>query len=140
MEKQRIEQKLVVPNQLAELVTIAQFLEELPANWELSGPLVMTLQLVVEEAFTNVVQYAYNDEQLHHIELEVQLENNVLRLVIQDDGVPYDPTVKQDPDTLLSVDERQIGGLGIFLIKQMMDRVAYERTGDKNRLIMEKDL
>ena len=140
MDASRLEKQLVVANRLDELNTINQFLDELSEQWDIPPALTMTLHLVVEEAFTNVVQYAFADTQAHEIVLLVSKDMGLLSLVLQDDGVAYDPTARVDPDTTLAVEEREIGGLGIFLIKQMMDHVSYERVGNKNRLIMQKQL
>ncbi len=140
MGSQKMEKRLVLLNQLAELTTMNRFIDDLAVQWDLSDALAMTLNLVVEEAFTNIVQYAFDDDHPHEIELLVSKEDHTLRLLLQDDGIAYDPTGREDPDTGLSVEEREIGGLGVFLIKQMMDHVTYERVGDKNRLIMEKQI
>ncbi len=140
MDARQLEHRLVVTNQLAELLSINNFLDDLSVQWGLPESVIMTLHLVVEEAFTNVVQYAYKDDCIHQIELNVSKKDETLHLVIQDDGYAYDPTEKKDPNTLLSVEDREIGGLGIFLIKQLMDRVSYDRVDGKNRLTMEKNL
>lgn len=140
MDKPIRERQLIVKNQLEDLMTINAFLEELGTEWEIPDAMVMTLLLVIEEAFTNVVNYAFTDDLAHDIELKVVKQDDLIRLSLLDDGVPYDPTGKEDPDTGLSVQERQIGGLGIFLIKQMMDHVTYERRDGRNVLIMEKQL
>ncbi len=138
MSAQSQQASLVVPNQLKELDTITRFLDDLAEQWNLPVTLIMTLNLVLEEAFTNIVLYAYPDDQLHAIDFGFSRDGNLLRVELTDDGVAYDPTVKEDPDVGLSAGEREIGGLGIFLIKQMMDTVSYHRQDEKNHLVMEK--
>jgi anti-sigma regulatory factor (Ser/Thr protein kinase) len=95
---------------------------------------------VLEEAFSNVIFYAFDDKDTHMIGVEFILEKDKLTIVLKDGGKPFDPTAKEDPDTTLSVEERPIGGLGIFLIKKMMDEVYYQRVSDKNHLTMVKYL
>jgi len=131
---------LHLENKLDELNTIQLFLDEMSEAWNIPMPLAMSLNLVLEEAFTNVVNYAFEDNLLHIIDLRFLKENDDLVIVLSDDGKPYDPTAAQDPDTTLSVEDRAIGGLGIFLIRQIMDEVSYRYEGGKNFLLMKKKL
>ncbi len=125
-------------NRLNDLDKIAGALEDIAELWSLPVDLTMTLNLVIEEAFTNVVNYAFQDESVHDIELVIQKIDNRLVISLKDDGVAYDPTLNSDPDISMSARDREIGGLGIFLIKKMMDKVSYERRGEANILTMEK--
>jgi serine/threonine-protein kinase RsbW len=140
MEKQSEIKMILLPNQLKELDTIAGFLDEIASLWKLPAQLTMTLNLVLEEAFTNVVQYAYDDKARHDVELTLEKTGDMLRITLVDDGKYYDPTQAPDPDISLSAGERPIGGLGIYLIRKMMDEVEYERKGNKNVLVMRKKL
>jgi serine/threonine-protein kinase RsbW len=140
MEQQENIKSLRLQNKLEELETISLFIDELSEIWEIPMAIAMSLNLVLEEAFTNVVNYAYDDKNLHTIEIDFEKEDNVLSIKIIDDGKAYDPTQNADPDVTLSAEERSIGGLGIFLIRKMMDEVAYERSGNKNILMMKKNL
>ena len=123
---------------MGELETITRCVEDLMVSWDLPMSLEMTLNLVLEEAFTNVVLYAYADEEEHEIRIEFRRTDQALQLIITDDGKPYDPTARQDPDITLPAEERGIGGLGIFLIRKMMDKVVYVRDNGYNILTMEK--
>ena len=138
MENQVEIKKIRLKNQLSELESINQCLDELAGLWDLSIPFTMTLNLVLEEAFTNVVNYGYQDEKSHEIELVFEKQNNRLFISLIDDGVPYDPTITADPDINLPAEEREIGGLGVFLIRKMMDKVNYQRQEGHNILKMEK--
>ncbi len=135
-----LSRSITLANRIDELTRISAFLEETTEQWDLPMALGMSLNLVLEEAFTNVVQYAYTDKEQHEIELLMEKSGKELIVTIIDDGQPYDPTKKTDPDINLNVENRPIGGLGIFLIKKTMDNVAYERKNDKNHLIMTKNL
>jgi anti-sigma regulatory factor (Ser/Thr protein kinase) len=127
-------------NDISQLSTITDFVENLVEEWELSPGFTMSLNLVLEEAFTNVVFYAYNDEKQHLIDLNFEKNGEQLKIVLTDDGSEYDPTQKLDPDFDLPIEKRSVGGLGIFLIKKIMDTVEYQRKENKNYLVMTKIL
>ncbi len=129
---------LTLKNQLSELEKITTFIEGLASEWLLTPEHVMTFNLVLEEAFTNIVNYGYSDINSHTIELFFEKNDNIIRISLKDDGIPYDPTKKEDPDLTSGADERAVGGLGIYLIKTMMDTVAYQRVNKFNYLYMEK--
>ena len=99
----------------------------------------MQLELVIEEVFVNIASYAYDNDGGDAI-FCVDFEENPTAVVLTfiDSGKPYNPLEKPDPDTTLGVDEREIGGLGIFLVKNNVDEISYERTDDKNILRMKK--
>lgn len=97
------------------------------------------IRLAVEEAVENVVRYAYS-EGMGWIIVKTEIENNILILTLRDEGVPFDPLKKEDPDITLSAEDREIGGLGIFLCKQLMDKVSYVYENHCNVLQMEKKL
>lgn len=136
--RKQIKHKLIVYNEMGELEKIHSTLEELVSDWDIPIQLGMTLNLAIEEAFTNIVNYAFNDKHRHSIEIDFVKNNNRIEIMITDDGQPYDPTQKEDPQTDLPIDERPIGGLGIFLIKKLMDNVDYQRNSDKNILKLTK--
>lgn len=104
----------------------------------LPSSLMMPLNLVLEEAITNIILYAYDKESKNEIVIDFEKRENELEIKIIDSGKPFDPTLKPDPDTTLPVDARPIGGLGILLIKKIMDSVSYQRKENRNILIMTK--
>jgi len=140
MEKSDQQQTLILANQLGELETIRASLKKIVADWNIPDSLEFSLNLALEEAFTNVVNYAFDDGKEHKIKLGFKKEEGSLVITITDDGQPYDPTQTPEPDTGLDVRERPIGGLGIFLVKKIMDKVEYRRIDNKNHLILTKDL
>lgn len=131
---------LVLQNKIEELNRLIGFLEQLADEWETPSGLISTLNLALEEAITNIVFYAFDKGEEHEIKLTFSLDNEKLSVVIEDEGRPYDPTGNGDPDINLSVGERPIGGLGVFLIKQIMDKVDYCRDGNSNKLLLVKNL
>lgn len=129
---------LVIRNDIDELNRLVVFLEELEEEWELPMGLIPSINLALEEALTNVIFYAYEKNTENEITVDFSREGKKLTIVITDTGKPYDPLQKEDPDVSLSAEDRPIGGLGIFLIKQIMDEVSYQRIENKNQLIMIK--
>lgn len=98
------------------------------------------IDIAVEEIFVNIANYAYTPgkgDAVMHAEI---VDGKVFRMVFKDKGIPYNPLAKEDPDITLSAEERQIGGLGIFMVKKSMDDMQYERMGDQNVLTISKNI
>jgi serine/threonine-protein kinase RsbW len=140
MDNESVSKSLLIDNQIDELNRVAIWLEELGDEWILSMSFVLSLNLVLEEALTNTILYGYEDEQHHTIEILFSKTENLLNISIVDDGLAYDPTSIPDPDISLSVQDRPIGGLGVFLIKKIMDSVEYQRIENKNHLMLTKKI
>ncbi|MEI6680820.1 MAG: ATP-binding protein [Mariniphaga sp.] len=140
MNKEPAGKVLRVTNQIEELDRVEVFLRELAEEWELPAPLVLSLNLVLEEALTNTILHGFNDENLHTIDISFTKTGTELSISIVDDGHPFDPTLQSDPDLTLSIEDRPVGGLGIFLIKKVMDQVLYQRKEDKNYLNLTKKI
>lgn len=138
MEEAQKNKILIIRNDINELNRLVVFLEELEEEWNLPMGLVPSINLALEEALSNVIFYAYEKGSENEISIDFGLKGGELTIVISDAGNPYDPTQKEDPDINLSADERPIGGLGIFLIKQIMNEVSYRRVGDRNQLTLVK--
>jgi len=95
------------------------------------------INVALDELLTNTITYGSG---VREVSVEAELEPDRLRVTVTDDGPPFDPWAKPTPDTSGSVDQRRIGGLGIHLVKQMMDAVGYQRTADRNIVILSKRL
>ena len=134
-----MEETIIISNHVDELSVLAAKIEELSEKWELPIPLTMNINLVLEEAVSNVIFYAFPDKQEHDISISLELKNDELTIVIEDGGIPFDPTSMKEPDISLPADERPIGGLGIFLISKIMDHVYYQRINEKNILTLKKN-
>lgn len=130
--------KIVFKNKIEEVTRVAEFIEQVGEELELSFAVINSIQLAIEEAVVNVINYAYPKDKECEAYLDVSKKDNAVYFVLSDTGVPFDPTAKSDPDLTLSADERPIGGLGIFLVKQIMNEVTYEYSDGKNNLIMIK--
>ena len=101
----------------------------------------MQIDIAVEEVFVNIAHYAYNPV-IGDVTIRVAIENDPLAVVLTfiDEGQPYDPLAKEDPDVKLAAEDRQIGGLGIFMVKKTMDDVDYEYNQGRNILTLKKGL
>lgn len=127
---------LVMRNNIADIALMAEFIEGLCEENQLPMDACFNLNLALEEAVSNVMKYAYPENEEHEIILEVNKNDSGFIFELYDTGMAFDPTKKEDADITLSAEERPIGGLGIFLIKKIMESVEYKRIGDKNILIM----
>ena len=135
-----MEKKLVLTNEIAEINKLALFIEELDETLNLTPEQVFNLNLVLEEAVSNVIFYAYSKEEHQEIVLTAKISDKSLIFVLTDSGKEFDPTQAPDADVTLSAEEREIGGLGIFLIRQIMNKVEYQRIEGKNVLTLGKQL
>lgn len=99
----------------------------------------LLIEISLEELFVNIALYAY-PEGNGWVEIHVSVKDGVASITLVDGGIPYDPLAKPDPDITQSAEERQIGGLGIFMVKQKMDEVIYEYRDGKNMLTIKKKI
>jgi len=135
-----MEKTLVLQNEIPEISKLALFIDELGEELGLSPELVFNLNLVLEEAVSNVILYAYPKGEHENISLTAKKTENQLLFVLTDTGKEFDPTLMPDADVNLAAEDRQIGGLGIFLIRQIMNQVEYQRIDGRNVLTLGKDL
>ena len=135
-----MEKSIILANDISEISRLNRFVEEIRDDFSLSPEVAFNLNLVLEEAVVNIINYAYPKEEHERIYLSAKLNEGSIVLVLTDTGKEFDLTMVPDVDITLSADEREIGGLGIFLIRQIMNEVKYERIEGKNVLTLEKRL
>lgn len=133
-----MKKQIILGNRISELPTLTAFIESCGEEWQLRPEVVFNLQLALEECVTNVIMYAYPPEEQHTLQVTAELQEPELIFTIEDSGVPFDPTQVAEADTSLSAEERPIGGLGIYLVRQLMDAIEYRRDGDRNLLTLRK--
>ena len=133
--------KLVFDADVSELENIFNELNRLLEDYDTDELAVMKLKLVLEEIFTNISNYAYNDKGIVEFLVDI-ISNHQLEIIIKliDEGEYFNHLEQATPDTTLSSDEREIGGLGILLIKKNVDVIEYERVDNKNILTIHKIL
>ena len=138
-DEQAKSRHLILKNQVEELNKLPEFVDTVCEEAGIDMVLIASLNLALEEAATNVVLYAYGKNE-GEVDIEAVYTEKYLKFILTDTGVAFDPTQKEEVDTTLSVEERQIGGLGIHLVRQIMDSVNYERINGKNVLTLIKRL
>ena len=121
------------------LPTVLNKLETVLALADVSFPLINKVSLVVEEIFTNIAMYAYSPKK-GEAEIQFDIENEELTITFIDEGKAYNPLETEDPDLTLDAKSRGIGGLGIFISKNIADSMDYASDGNKNILTIKKSI
>ena len=137
--------EIVVDAVLDELDNVTDYISEYLAEMGCSTPMEIKINIACEEIFVNIANYAYEEmgpevPRLACVSLSQDPSGNNVQITFRDRGISYNPLAKEDPDITLSAEERQIGGLGIFMVKKSMDKVLYERDGDENVLMLIKNI
>jgi sigma-B regulation protein RsbU (phosphoserine phosphatase) len=125
-------------NDVQEIPLLNAFVDEICEFNGLDEMTTMQMNLAIEEAVVNVMNYAYPEGTKGFVDITSMSDDESLQFVISDNGKPFDPTTKEEVDTTLPVEERRIGGLGIFLVRKMMDNVKYEYKDGQNILTLRK--
>ena len=132
---------MMIEAKVDNLDNVIAFVDEQLEQYDCPMKVQMQVDVAVEEIFVNIASYAYKpDVGDAIIRVNVTEEPLAVYLTFMDSGVPYDPLAKEDPDVTLSAEERQIGGLGIFMVKKSMDDVKYEYKDGQNILTIMKNL
>ena len=136
----KLRKSIVLPNDVEEVSKLTAFVEEVCETMGFDGALTAQLTLAIEEAVVNVMKYAYPPQKRGDVTIEAQSNDLRLKFTIIDSGMPFDPTVRAEVDTTLSAEDRPIGGLGIHLVRKIMDSINYERVDSLNVLTLRKKL
>ena len=136
----RYQRSITLTNDIEEVPKLAEFVDHVCEVMGFDTATSMQMNLAIEEAVVNVMNYAYPEGTTGTVNIEVQANDVRLKFVISDNGKRFDPTTVASVDTTQSAEERSIGGLGIFLVRQLMDSVNYERIGGFNVLTLRKKL
>ncbi|MBO4497260.1 MAG: ATP-binding protein [Lachnospiraceae bacterium] len=117
-----------------------EFVDEMLEEYDCPVKIQMAIDVAVDELFSNIAHYAYNpDKGFATVRVDVVKDPLAVEITFVDNGVPYDPLKKTDPDTTLSIEDRDIGGLGILIVKKTMDHINYEYKDGKNILTIKKN-
>lgn len=138
--KSTLTETLTIKNDVHEVKRFSEFMKSAIEKLNVDTSQARQLRLAVEEAVVNVIEYAYPIDSEGDIIINMMYDGNILRFQIIDTGVAFDPTTKQRTDTTLSAEDRQIGGLGILLVRELMDSINYERIDGKNILTLTKNI
>jgi anti-sigma regulatory factor (Ser/Thr protein kinase) len=132
--------ELRIPNDLAAMARLADAVARFVAAHQLSDAVANALNVCVDEAVSNAINHGYAAGARGEIAVRLARRADRVVLEIEDDGAPFDPLQAPEPDLSLPLAERPIGGLGVHLMRNLMDEVAYARVGDKNLLKLVKNV
>ncbi len=121
-------------NRIGELERLSAAVDRFLDNMKVDAEIRYAVLFAVEELFTNVVKYAFDDQEPHRVGIQLLRAGSELALTMEDGGKPFDPTSAPVPDTTLALSERPVGGLGLFLLRQMSSRMEYWRIAGSNRI------
>ena len=136
----KLQRSIILPNDVQTVPQLAAFVDELCETLGFDMALTMQMNLAIEEAVVNVMSYAYPTGTKGYVNIVAEANAVRLKIMISDSGVPFDPTTKAEVDTTLTAEERGIGGLGIHLVRKIMDSINYERIDGKNVLTLRKKI
>lgn len=129
--------ELVVDAVIDNVPVVTDFVEQQLTEAGCPMKVIMKMNIAIDEVFSNIAYYAYEGGK-GEAKIQVDCEDNSLKLIFSDSGKPYNPLEKDDPDITLAAEDREVGGLGIFMVKNMMDDIAYEYKDGQNILTMTK--
>jgi sigma-B regulation protein RsbU (phosphoserine phosphatase) len=132
--------EITLANRSEELPRLASEVERFAQNHRIRQADAHALSLALDEVVTNTISYGYGDREAHEILVRVTLANGRLSAEVEDDGRPFNPLTAPPPDLTSTVEERPVGGLGVHLVRSLMEHVDYRRESGKNHLIMSKRL
>jgi anti-sigma regulatory factor (Ser/Thr protein kinase) len=131
---------MILKNDVSELERVMSFITELCARNSIPPETEYDLNLALDEMITNVAKHAYPRGEEHHFTLQISASPEEFMARIEDDGVEFDPTAHPVPNLDAPLEERKEGGLGIFLVRQIMTSVEYQRVAGKNIITLRKKL
>ena len=133
-----LDETLVLKNDVSQVMQLGLFMKSVAGRLNVGQPLAGQLRLAVEEAVVNVMEYAYPEGSEGDVSVNAISDGESLKVTIVDSGIPFDPTLKEKTDTSLAAEDRQTGGLGILLVRELMDTINYEREEGRNVLTLKK--
>jgi anti-sigma regulatory factor (Ser/Thr protein kinase) len=130
--------EISLANDIAEILRLAQIVSDYVASQGFPPSAAHKMNLALEELLTNTISYGFQNGGRHIVKVKLAASERELIGEIIDDGAPFNPLNKPDPDTTLPLEERPIGGLGILFVKKLMDSVKYRREGNLNIVTLTK--
>ena len=135
------EMELEISNNVEEIFKVNELIDKACETWNIDRAHGHKVNLALEEIVSNIINYGFTNGEGHLIKLSIKLMGDIVRITIIDDAKAFNPLEKEDPDSLdKPIEDREVGGLGIYFVKQFMDHVEYRRENGKNILIIEKNI
>jgi anti-sigma regulatory factor (Ser/Thr protein kinase) len=133
------EVKVTVKNRIEDLLRVNSLFESFATQHDISGRLRYHLLVSIEEILTNIIKYGFDEEGVHPIHITFRRVEEQIEMEFEDRGREFNPLEIGEPDLDIPLEERKLGGLGIHLVKKMVDEAKYRREGDRNILLLRKD-
>ena len=133
-DTQNTNTSIVLKNEIGELIKLTSAINSFGKSNDITKEVLSRLELAIEEIFTNIISYGYKDDGIHSIKIDIECVGNKVNARIEDDAIPFNPLEVPDVDVEKPLKERAIGGLGLHLVKQMVDDISYNRVDGKNIL------
>ncbi len=130
--------KLTLPNDIETIPQLSEFVDSVCEETGFDMSTTMSLNLAIEESVVNVMTYAYPEGERGTVDIEATSDDHSVTFCIKDAGIPFDPTTTAEVDTTLPAEKRSIGGLGIHLMRKIMDAIHYHHDGKHNILTLKK--
>ena len=129
-----------IKNSIGEIARVVALVEELAAVLQLPASAIWPLNVALDEILSNIISYGHEDGHEHDILIRVSLEQGLMVAEVEDDGRAFDPLTAPAPAIDVPLEERGVGGLGIHIVRNLMDEVTYQRTAGRNRLTLKRAL
>ncbi len=131
---------IIARNDLREIAKVNREFQKFAEEHSIPVEVGRRISVLFDDLLSNVIFYAFPDDETHEIEIRTELATNRLTVTISDDGIPFNPLVAGTPDTSQPLDKRALGGLGIHLIRNLVDDMLYQRRIDRNVLTLVKHI
>lgn len=132
--------RIELASKLDELPKAMAGLEAFSESEGLGVGVAQAAELALDELLSNIISYGCSGSGRHIITVDLSVDESALRIVVSDGGIPFNPFEQEEPDLDLSLEERELGGVGIHLVKKFMDECSYRRQGDRNMVTLSKNL
>jgi len=131
---------VTLANDLTEIPRLATLVESFFRDHGIDSGIAVKVNLALDEVLTNIILYGYRDRSAHTIDVTLALKKGVVKATVEDDARAFDPRTAPPPDIESPLETRPLGGLGVHLVRQLMDRIEYVRSNGRNRLVLWKFL
>jgi len=132
--------KFTLKNKISELNKLAEELQNFSSENNLSNEVLFDINLALDELVTNIISYGFDDDDEHLIFITISKNGSSIEILLEDEGKEFNPLEQETPDLDKPIEDREIGGLGIYFVKKKMNEISYNRNGIKNILKLVKNI